>query len=380
VLSPESYEALKKQVRRRMQIDKRVLDTLREQVRPLRSEVRRIQPRNTTALSLVATDGGYLRLRFDPFLIQLVRVVDSSNNEYCLEVISPTATVDEITERQFDPSGKPKTALGEMMACLGVRELPELSHMIRLDGDGNFTSPSWVQVYRELVEWAILLALVRKKDFGTDTLIIYDGLLRSKVFAGYLFIRYREALEEAIERQRVKNNRRIYIAGLAKYSKVLARYRLAMTLEKVLGCSYPCYVEVPRELEEESYRWSEYARGDDRVVEGSEGNRFVAGKMFFVKFGDRPTDPIWPVDVLISQIDEAPILLGYMLADALNGFPVPFYPLCLQRAHEFAALVDFDAEVLQDMVFEGLRSSLGPEGLALDAFRLQEGDPASKRY
>jgi len=310
MLSPESYEALKKQVYQRMQIDKKILDALRQQVRPLRSKVRRIQPRSTTSLSLVATDGGYIRLRFDPFLIQLVRVVDSSDNEYCLEIISPSATIEEMTERQFDSSGKPRTALGEMMTCLGVRELPELSHMIRLDEHGNFTSPSWVQVYRELVEWAILLALIRKKDFGTDTLIIYNGLLRSKVFAGYLFIRYREALEEAVERQRVKNNRRIYVAGLAKYSKVLARYRLAMTLEKVLGCNYPCYVEVPRELEEESYRWSEYARGDDRVVEGSEGNRFVAGKMFFVKFGDRPTDQVWPVDILTSQIGDAPTILG----------------------------------------------------------------------
>jgi hypothetical protein len=51
-------------------------------VRPLRDQVRRIQPRGTTALSLVATNGGNYRVQFDPFLAQLVWVVDSSNNEY----------------------------------------------------------------------------------------------------------------------------------------------------------------------------------------------------------------------------------------------------------------------------------------------------------
>jgi len=69
-----------------------------------------------------------------------------------------------------------------------------------------------------------------------------------------------------------------------------------------------------------------------------------------------------------------------MLADAINGFPVPFYPLCLQKAHESAALIDFDFDILQDYVYEGIRSSLANEGAILDVFRLQDTDPAQKRY
>ena len=37
---------------------------------------------------------------------------------------------------------------------------------------------------------------------------------------------------------------------------------------------------------------------------------------------------------------------------------MPFYPLCLQRAHENAALVDFDFDVIQDLVFDGIRKEL----------------------
>jgi hypothetical protein len=37
---------------------------------------------------------------FDPFLIQLIRVVDSNNNEHCLEAIAPTASVSALSTRQ----------------------------------------------------------------------------------------------------------------------------------------------------------------------------------------------------------------------------------------------------------------------------------------
>ena len=77
--------------------------------------------------------------------------------------------------------------------------------------------------------------------------------------------------------------RRVYLVGVAKHSKVLDLDTvLAMALEDVLTVGYPAYTSVPRELEERAYVWSEYARGDDRVMEGGEINRFVAGKMFFV--------------------------------------------------------------------------------------------------
>ena len=69
-----------------------------------------------------------------------------------------------------------------------------------------------------------------------------------------------------------------------------------------------------------------------------------------------------------------------MLADAINGFPVPHYPRCLQKAHENAALVDFDFDILQDSVYDGIRASLNGNAEVLDAFQLQDADPAQRRY
>ena len=189
-----------------------------------------------------------------------------------------------------------------------------------------------------------------------------------------------EGFQEAINQHRQSHRRQIYLVGIAKHSKVLDRYRLAMAIENVLTTGYPAFTPVPREMEERAYIWSEYARGDDRALEGGEVNKFVAGKMFLVKFGPGSRDPIWPVDVFLPQVGDAPTILGYLLSDATDGFPVPYYPRCLQKAHEHAALVDFDFQILQDEVFRGLRTVLGTQSHKLDEFQLRDADPAQRRY
>src|SRR5712691_3275852 len=131
MIEPESHERLRREIAERIAADRALLDTLRAEIRPLRAEVKRIQPRTTTSISLVGTDGGNNSLQFDPFLVQLIRVVDSSNNEYCLEAITPTTSVGRLSEAQFARDGHSATALGEMMTALGARTLPVLSHMIR---------------------------------------------------------------------------------------------------------------------------------------------------------------------------------------------------------------------------------------------------------
>jgi hypothetical protein len=379
MIDPRTQSELKRAIAECIDMDRSILDALRTEIAPLKPQVRRIQPRTTTSISLVGTDGGNNQLQFDPFLIQLIRVVDSSNNEYCLEAVSPTTPIAALDARQFRPDGSPSGSLGEMMVYLGVDSLPALSHMIREPDKGMPVAPSWVQMYRELSEWAVLFSLLNK-DFGTDTLIVCDGPLRSKVFAKDLFDRLLVGMQERISRHQSRSRRKVYLTGVAKQSKVLSRYRLAMALEEVLQTDYPAYVEVPREIEERAYLWSEFARGNDRVAEGGEINKFVGGKMFLVKFGNRPRDPIWPIDIFVPQVADAQLILGSLLADAINGFPVPHYPPCLQKAHENAALVDFDFDILQGSIYAGVRSCLGDEAATLDTFQLQDADPAQRRY
>ncbi len=378
MLDSSALASLQREIREQIVEDSRVLEELREEVRGLSGTQRPIRPRSTTAVSLVATDGGNNQLRFDPFLVQLVRVVDSNRNELCLEVTSPTIPIATLDARQFDSDGKPRSPLSRLMRSLGVQSLKELSPMIRSDSDGVPRSSSAVQVYRELIEWAILYDLI-KKDYGSDTLIVFDGNLRSKVFSGDLFMRFGELLKVEIQRH-AGRNRKIFLAGVMKTSKVLDRYRLALDLERLLRSNHPAYVEVPRKLEESVYTWSEYARGRDSETGDGEVAKYVLGKMYFVKFGNRSQDPIWPVDIFEPQVGEADRIFSHLLADAMDGFPIPLYPRCLQKAHEAAALVGFDMAILQDAILDGFRDLLGDEANILDVFRLSDDSSIQNRY
>jgi len=373
---------LRSRMRERAEEDRRILEVLRAEVRPLKSAVRRIAPRSATAMSLVASDGGNNKIQFDPFLMQIVRVVDSFGQQLCLDVVSPTTNTDELSARQFDQKGEPRTALGHMMRALNVQKLYKLSPAIPTPAkqEEEEISPGWVLVYRDLCEWAVLHERICRTEFSTDTLIVRDGFLRTKMFSGALFMDLRDLLADAIKRALSERKRRLYLVGIAKHSKVLAKYKLAMAIEQIMAEPYPCFVRVPRPLEKRAYVWPEYAKGAE--AEGQEGEvpKFVAGAMYLVKFGVNPRDPIWAMDIFDPQTPDDAVVFGHLLADALDGFPIPCYPRCLQKAHEHAALVDFDMDILEEEVFRAVRAVLPSHNAdALDILRFNP-DPSNQRY
>jgi hypothetical protein len=382
MFDPDTLPVLRKAIKDRTEADRRLLDELCAEVRTMASNVRNIKPRSTTSVSLVASDGGNNKLVFDPFTVQLVRVVDSYGKELFFDVISPTTDTDMLSRAQFNADGTPKTVLGRMMADLKVKTLTQLSHMIP---DGKKTreephkvSPSWVLVYRDLCEWAVLYERICYNKFATDTLIVRDGLLRSKLFRGELFIDFRKKLEAAMMEIRETDRRSVFLVGIAKHSKVITRYELAMTIEKIIPAGEARYVKIPRHLEAKAYVWPEYAKGEEADGDEGEAPKFVAGDMYLVRFGKAKGDPLWAVDLFSCQKNKDAEIFGYLLADAIDGFPVPFYPRCLQKAHEHAEIVDFDLTILQDEVFAAVRR-LVPDGNVLDEFQLNV-DSSARRY
>src|SRR5436309_14526260 len=117
---------LRKDIDRRVQLDSKLLDKLRADVRPLKAKTHKIQSRQSHSVSIGATDGGNNKFQFDPFLLQVVRVVDSNNNAYAMDVVSPSTHPDELLRKHFDAAGKPLSALGRMMKKLGKTNLHEL--------------------------------------------------------------------------------------------------------------------------------------------------------------------------------------------------------------------------------------------------------------
>lgn len=376
MLDPEDIESLKELMQVRMSEDVKLLDELRGEIDEFKRGIRMIKNYPSNVISIVGTDGGNNNFRFDPFIVHVVRVVDSNDVKYYMDLLTPTTPIEELENKIANRND----VLKRMMDFLGVTKLTELSPMIKRRAPGEAISASWIQVYRELVEWATLFSLVRDHDYASNTLIVFDGLLRSKVFTGTLFNKLKTGIEDCIRQKSAKNHCNIYVVGVAKHSKVLDRYNLIMCIDDVMKTRYPCYGVVPRKMEEKAYIWSEYARDDTPSGTITEVNKFVAGKMFLVKFGDAPHDPIWPVDILTSQIRDCDRILGYLLNDAMYGFPIPWYPMCLQKAHENSALIGFDMDIIQSQMLDAIRGSLGDKSERFNAFLLADDDIASRRY
>jgi hypothetical protein len=238
-----------------------------------------------------------------------------------------------------------------------------------------------VQAYRDLCEWATLYDLICHHDFATDTLVVRDGLLRTTIFSGDLLVRTGRLMKAAIDRQERENHRRVWLVGLAKQTKVLDHYRLAMSLAGIFDRGSPCFVPVPRGMQESVYHATDYLRdpeeGDVATRGGGADN---IGEMHFVRFGPRTGDPVWTADILAWQAADAQAIFGHLQADAAAGFPVPFYPFSLQQADLHSRVADLDVEIIEDSLVEAVRDLVGRDRAHIvDALRLTT-DVAARRY
>jgi hypothetical protein len=259
------------------------------------------------------------------------------------------------------------------MLDLGVSDLHELSPMM------NRESAGWVLTYRDLCEWATLYELVCSRRFAQDTLLVHDGLLRCKLFRGDLFIKMYELMRQHINRVYDEDRRRVWLVGLAKRTEVLEQYRLAISLSRIFERGSPCFVPVPKAMQDRVYRWAEYTRAPDDTST-AEKPKFNMGAMHFARFGTRSGDPVWTIDLLDCQKQDAQIVFGNLLTDAVAGFPVPFYPSCLQQADIHSRVSDLDLDIVEDSLLDAIRFQVGPElAPVVDELRMAT-DLAARRY
>lgn len=374
MFDPQSIPAVQQLIRDATSSDARLLDGVLADVAEISGEVRVIQPRQSSAVSLVASDGGNNQLRFNPFTMQVVRVVDSHGVELFLDVVSPTTDTVELGRRHLDD---PDSILGILMRDLGVSSLAELSPMIPAEP----RYAGWPLAYRDLCEWAVLYWLVCHRDYASSTLLVRDGLLRSRIFAGNLFHTMYRRMRDAIATARRRWRRDVFLVGIAKRSEVVGRYRLAMSLANLFPTGHPYFAAIPIDLQRRVYQQADYVRPPEDDG-GAAAPHYNMGAMHLVRFGRESGDPVWTVDLLHDQRERAQEVFGTLLYDAQSGFPVPYYPLCLQEADQHAQVADFDLEILQDSLVEAVRAQVPAERRhAFDAFdKLHVSDVASRRY
>ena len=353
-------DALRRRVLAAYDADNRHLRRFRDYARRLRNGVKPLRTYSVNAVSFVSADGGDNRLSFNPAVVELVRVVDSRGNQCALDAVASTVDLQELEKRATPDSEHRVTPLQRLSQDIG-KSLREMSYLIRSIGTPG-KSTGAVRCYRDIVEWAVLYDLVANPElqWGSDTILVRDGLLRTKSFTRDVFPLMDQRLRDGIAAH-ADRNVQLSLVGVAKQSAVLGRLAVALELEATFHKSYPCYVRVDDDIEEECYNFDRtWLQTFETADEDDTGRRLYQsfGCLHLVKFGDRPMDPVWPVDIAEWEVDRADRILGQLTVDAQQGFPIPDYPMCIQRAHDFARLSGLEVQDLQDMLLQGMCEKL----------------------
>jgi hypothetical protein len=253
-----NLEKLREKVLKAYKADDPHLVKFREYARRLKNDVKPLRTFSVNAVSFVSTDGGDNRLIFNPAVVELVRVVDSRGNECALDAVASTAPLAELEER-----ARPGTAVGVaplQRLCGDLRkDLKAMSYLIRAAGiPGKSTGA--LRCYRDIVEWSVLYDLVANPtiQWGGDTILVRDGLLRTKSFSREVFPLIDQKLREGVAAHKARNVT-LSLVGVAKQSAVLGRLAVALELEGTFHRQYPCYVKVSDDIEAECYNlplWS----------------------------------------------------------------------------------------------------------------------------
>lgn len=342
-LGQEELERIKRLFARAWGAEKPALDERRAWVRQLKEDVRELELLKIPNVAFVAADGGDNRIRLGdaaghaPAIVEIVRVVDSENDIRVEEII-PGEAGDDFFSRP--PESGP---VADFCGALGCRSVADL----RLSSESAIGKKA-MRDYREIVEWAVLYELLRNKNPGQDGPILFvrEGPLRARIFRKNIFEALDKLFREECEKRRARGGE-AFLVGVAKKTRLLDHLRLALSLEDMFEeRARPCYAAVRREIADKFYqrRWLD-------TMETADDREYLSmAQMCLVKFGDHPSDPVWPVDVAFWQRKRAGRILGCLAEDARRGFPVPDFPLCIQAAHDCAKIGGIEMSYLRDML------------------------------
>jgi len=311
-------------------------------------------------VSFVSADGGDNRLYFNPAVIELVRVVDSRGNQCALDAIAGNAKSKSLNARAEEGNPLLVEPLRKLCSDLNVN-VTDLSYLLSGLGEPG-KSTGAVRTYRDIIEWAVLYDLLHK-DWGSDTIIVGEGLLRTKSFKRKIFPLIDKQIRNICAKHK-KNHVNVSIVGVAKQSAVLSRLAVALELEETFHKPFPCFVKVPIDIETECYNFDRTWLDTLETSMPNENGDYLyqsMGKLYLVKFGDRPFDPVWPVDLAEWDEPNADRIIGQLLNDAQPGFPIPDFPQSVQKAHDYASVNGIEISVLQDILFNGITEKLTPQ-------------------
>lgn len=317
-------------------LQKAKMDRLRKQVGRLKFIP--IDPAGSYApVSFKSFDGGMFNLHFDPFEFDVVEVADSNGNVR-LKFAAPGGDLRDsgelpalIEELDADPT------IQTFLDILGKDSLVDITEILTNRG-----------TLMELGELACAFAKVDGAPTDDTTIVIRDGLLRTKKIKAELIPRLSELLG--------KNKGHVKLAGVARASKVLFMLKAALVCEKVFPPDQIGYVRVPLDMEEEAYRWSGQGRIDPK--KGKPLN-YALGGLYIAKLS-RSANVLVTVEIPEYHGDDGPVyseeeagdIMSFLAKDSLYSYPVIGYPQTLMRAREHAVSRGIPSSLLRDRIMD----------------------------
>lgn len=359
-LADINYKDLKAKIAEAVAKESVQVDELRREARGL--EVRKLHHRPCKTVAPLATDGGENRLTFEPLNLEILRVVDSEGNELVQEIIAISED-----DSVFRDLSERIPAMRNLIESLGIG-FDDLSYFLSSNDDSGSESRAdnrgRVRTFRDILEWAVLLDMATR-EWPVDVLLLRDGLLRTKTFKRKTFPLLDDLFHNIFKERLSRGGRRVFLLGVAKTSAVLSKLSLALLLERTFNLDYPCYAEVPRDLEAKCYNFDKTWLETSFESERTEDQRYQSfGRLHLLKMGSSPDAPIFPVDIPIWLPEKFKHeVLEYLVHDAHDTFPFPGYPSALQRAHNNAVLTGLEMTILGDLMTDALRDRADNEAL-----------------
>jgi hypothetical protein len=341
IMSLESIdlEAVKKEIEEATKLELPKVGKLREKARALK--LVELNYRQCHAIAPVATDGGDNRITFQPLNIEIIRVVDSEGREHVQKIV-PLSIDPKIFKKFFEEI----PVLKRMLERLKIK-YEDVSYLLPKENPEEIDEDKirgCIKTLREILEWAVLLDLAWNPG-PAKVLLLRDGLLRTKTMKPETVAKLSKSFEEAY------NTNGCMIIGIAKKSKVLNYLSLALELEGTFYKNYPCFCQVPAEIENESYNWDQTKYKTLQVF----------GTMHLVKFVEQKDGLVYPVDVPKWLMNKRKEVLEYAAETAKSSFPTIGYPYPLIKAHENAVLHGLEMDVLSKFMIDAVMENHEPK-------------------
>lgn len=309
----------------------------KKKVSELRSKVRELKfiPVDPvgyySSVTYKAIDGGIMKINFDPFEIDYAVIADSYGNVLQKFVVPKgwKLSSDDFIFLNNDEKIK------NLLNMIGVKSVVELSEI--------FTDPKTAM---EIAEYAWIFHKIASQPKGEKTIVMRDGLLRTK-----------KIKEEYISvlRSILKKNKDSKLVGVSKTSKLLSLISSVLYLEGVFPKDHVGYVEIPLELELMAYTWT----GRGMITKPDKPLTYAFGKLYIAKLA-RSSNLLVTVEIPYDLAEKKPIyseqdireLFGHLVKDSKFSYPVNGYPQTIMRAHEKAAQLGFTSSIVRDRILE----------------------------